>query len=98
MGNNIFDAGVASAYDETLPSHISLHYLKKRVSFFFRYIKPYAKVLDVGCGTGGNLAWLSKFGKVTGVDSSETAIDLANSVINLSPSPFGGGVREGVFI
>ena len=37
------------------------------------------RILDVGCGTGGNFRWLRQFGEVTGVDSNETAVELANS-------------------
>ncbi|KKT86905.1 MAG: Methyltransferase type 11 [candidate division Kazan bacterium GW2011_GWB1_45_10] len=36
------------------------------------------KILDVGCGTGENFSWLSKFGEVVGADTSELAIELAN--------------------
>jgi SAM-dependent methyltransferase len=31
------------------------------------------RILDAGCGTGGNLAWLSRFGPVWGVDLSPLA-------------------------
>lgn len=37
-----------------------------------------AKILDAGCGTGGNLKLLAKFGVVTGVEFDESARDLAN--------------------
>lgn len=33
-----------------------------------------ARILDVGCGTGGNLELLSRFGDVEGVDISEEAL------------------------
>jgi len=36
------------------------------------------KILDVGCGTGENFYWLSKFGQVVGTDTNELAIQLAN--------------------
>jgi 2-polyprenyl-3-methyl-5-hydroxy-6-metoxy-1,4-benzoquinol methylase len=40
-------------------------------------IKP-GKGLDVGCGTGDNVIWLSRQGfKMTGIDFSKTAIELA---------------------
>jgi SAM-dependent methyltransferase len=32
------------------------------------------EILDAGCGTGINLAYLEEFGRVTGVDVSEEAI------------------------
>jgi len=38
-------------------------------------------ILDVGCGTGENFKWLQNFGEVTGVDSSEVSVALANSVV-----------------
>jgi SAM-dependent methyltransferase len=31
------------------------------------------RILDAGCGTGGNLAWLSRFGRVWGIDLSPLA-------------------------
>jgi len=34
------------------------------------------KILDVGCGTGANLAMLAKYGEAIGVDSSQLAVDL----------------------
>ena len=36
------------------------------------------KILDVGCGTGVNFAWLNQFGEVMGADTSELAITIAN--------------------
>lgn len=36
-----------------------------------------AKILDLGCGTGGNLAMLSEFGEVLGVELDEQAAQLA---------------------
>ena len=39
---------------------------------------PFApRVLDAGCGTGGNLTALAGFGDVIGVESDDTAIELA---------------------
>lgn len=35
------------------------------------------QILDVGCGTGGNLPWLKKFGLVYGLDFSRSALDYA---------------------
>lgn len=40
-------------------------------------VKP-GKGLDIGCGTGDNIIWLSRQGfKMTGIDLSETAIEQA---------------------
>lgn len=36
------------------------------------------KIIDIGCGTGGNLKALSKFGCVSGVDSSLQAVELSS--------------------
>jgi len=36
-----------------------------------------AKVLDLGCGTGGNISIFKTFGRVVGVDSSDTALSFA---------------------
>ena len=47
-------------------------------------------VLDVGCGTGGNLPFLKRYGaKVIGLDSSEEAIALAREKVP------GGDIRKG---
>jgi SAM-dependent methyltransferase len=38
---------------------------------------PAGPILDVGCGTGGNLAFLARWGGKTGVDLSPVALDFA---------------------
>lgn len=40
------------------------------------HIKKSAKILDAGCGTGGNLQFLARYGKVTGLDISPLALKL----------------------
>jgi len=37
------------------------------------------RILDVGCGTGGNLEMLSEFGAVEGVDVSQEAVDFCRA-------------------
>lgn len=38
-----------------------------------------ARILDVGSGTGGNLAMLSRFGSVTGIEADDMALSLCAS-------------------
>lgn len=40
-------------------------------------LPPQARILEVGCGTGGNLMMLSKFGQVSGLEMDATARALA---------------------
>ena len=44
-------------------------------------------ILDAGCGTGGNLSWLSSLGQVVGFDFSEIACTLS------AEKKFGGIIR-----
>lgn len=39
--------------------------------------KPNAQILDIGCGTGGNLSMLSQYGNVEGVEMYQPAIQMA---------------------
>ena len=41
------------------------------------YAAPEAAILDVGCGTGGNLQALASYGQVVGLDISPIAIEFA---------------------
>ena len=38
------------------------------------------KILDAGCGPGGNFSLLSKYGKLYAVDASEHAVKYASSL------------------
>jgi SAM-dependent methyltransferase len=40
------------------------------------WLRPGLRSLDVGCGPGGNSAWLSEYGEHTGVDRSTEALEL----------------------
>lgn len=64
-----FDA-VAGQYDQTLPTHVRDHYLKRRVALIGAFAKK-GILLDVGCGTGVLAASLSRQGiQAFGVDDS----------------------------
>ncbi|MES9873356.1 MAG: class I SAM-dependent methyltransferase [Candidatus Sedimenticola sp. 6PFRAG7] len=45
-------------------------------------IEPDARILDVGCGTGGNLEMLNRVGVVTGIEMNSLAADLATKSSN----------------
>jgi len=48
---------------------------------FIEMLEPGARVLDLGCGTGLDLAWLSKAGFVgIGVDSSSCMVEAARAI------------------
>ena len=56
-------------------------------------------ILDAGCGTGAAFAYLSKFGDVVGVDVSEEALRLAQSIGKVKKSditslPFADGTFD----
>lgn len=40
-------------------------------------LAPGARILELGSGTGGNLAMLSRFGQVTAVEMNETALEIS---------------------
>lgn len=68
IGTN-FDE-VAADYDESLPSYVVEHYLKKRLTFIQEHNRP-GKTLDVGCGTGQLANRVAKAGyDVVGLDPS----------------------------
>jgi SAM-dependent methyltransferase len=41
--------------------------------------RPFAKVLDVGCGAGGMFELLGRYGEVTGIDTSPELVELSRS-------------------
>jgi SAM-dependent methyltransferase len=68
---------VAPVYDETLPSHVTEHYLEKRTRFVLSRCPPPGRVLDVGCGTGALAARLAGINyEVVGLDPSQGMLDV----------------------
>lgn len=54
------------------------HVLETALSRHFKSSSTEQKVLDVGCGAGGNILFLKKFGRVTGFDISEEALSFSS--------------------
>jgi ubiquinone/menaquinone biosynthesis C-methylase UbiE len=70
MTETHFD-GIADLYDETLPAHVTEHYLEKRTRFVLAHC-PGGRALDVGCGTGALALRLERAGyEMVGIDPSE---------------------------
>jgi SAM-dependent methyltransferase len=68
---------VAAVYDDSLPSHVVEHYLRKRVAFVIGRCPPPGRGLDVGCGTGALAQRLSDAGyEMAGIDPSEGMLDV----------------------
>src|SRR6266581_7392228 len=44
---------------------------------FFRLGSGRPEILDAGCGSGGTTVWLSRWGRVSGLDVAPKALDLA---------------------
>jgi SAM-dependent methyltransferase len=61
---------VAHQYDEVFSTHVTRHYLDKRLNMV-RSLLAHGRVLDVGCGTGALAAHIAAAGyEVVGVDVS----------------------------
>jgi SAM-dependent methyltransferase len=75
VSDRTFDR-IAAEYDESLPSHVVEHYLRKRVAFLREHCPP-GSALDVGCGTGVLAERLAQSGyEMTGVDPSQGMLDV----------------------
>ena len=75
-GHAHFDQ-IATVYDESLPSHVVEHYLRKRTAFVQALCPAGSAVVDVGCGTGTLAQRLSERGYlVTGVDPSAGMLEV----------------------
>lgn len=93
---------VSTVYDETLPAHVTRHYLEKRVAFFSRVFPSGARLLDVGCGTGRLGAALRDAGfQVIGIDASTGMLaralerGLAVARAGVQALPFQDGAFDG---
>jgi SAM-dependent methyltransferase len=76
MSETHFD-DVAAVYDESLPAHVTEHYLEKRTGYVLSASPPPARVLDVGCGTGALAARLAERGyEVVGLDPSAGMLEV----------------------
>lgn len=68
---------VAGIYDETLPPHVTEHYLEKRTRFVLSACPPPGRILDVGCGTGALAARLVASGyEMVGLDPSPGMLEV----------------------
>jgi SAM-dependent methyltransferase len=91
---------VAAVYDETLPPHVTEHYLEKRTRFVLSSCPPPGRILDVGCGTGALAARLAGIGyDVVGLDPSQGMLDVMRERVpeveavqgSATEMPFGDG-------
>lgn len=65
-----------SALEEKYWWHIGRRFfLNKLIKKYFSVSSKDSTILDFGCGMGGNYDFLSKYGKVVGIDNSKTSID-----------------------
>lgn len=64
-------------------------------------LPPSARILDVGCGTGGMLPFLSRLGEAHGADVSSEALSAAArrcpAPLHLAPLPFERPLEAGLF-
>jgi demethylmenaquinone methyltransferase/2-methoxy-6-polyprenyl-1,4-benzoquinol methylase len=76
---------IADLYNESLPSHVVAHYLRRRVRLLESLLPPPGPILDVGCGTGLLLWGLAEAGyEVTGLDTSIGMLRQAPLIPNLT--------------
>jgi SAM-dependent methyltransferase len=57
-------------------------------------LPPHARLLEVGCGTGGNLAMLKRFGEVTAIEPDEPSREYAEQASGVRV--LGGGLPDGL--
>ncbi|MDP3234855.1 MAG: class I SAM-dependent methyltransferase [Myxococcales bacterium] len=64
-----------------------------------RHLHPFPgtrRILDAGCGTGGNLPMLAEFGDVTGVELEPMAVEIARQRTGGLMRILEGGIPEGL--
>lgn len=91
-GRFLITAVQDQAYDKTYELENRYWWYVGRRHVFDRLLKrflpktPEAKVIDIGCGTGGNFPMLGQFGTVRGLDISEKALEFCrhNGVTNVA--------------
>ncbi len=68
------DAEYAAMYrvEDTLWWYVGMRRISE--ALLSARLRPGIRVLDAGCGTGGNLRWLSRFGQAYGVDLAPQAV------------------------
>lgn len=98
-----FDS-IATLYDESLPAHVSAHYLDKRLRFIDSLFPVPSRLLDVGCGTGTLARRVAASGhRVFGVDPSQGMLGVAHAkgVVALRTTalalPFADASFDGVY-
>ncbi len=70
---------IAAEYDETIPPHVTRHYLRKRVEFARRVWPAGGHIMDLGCGTGSLSEALTQARfRVTGIDRSLGMLEQAH--------------------
>ena len=92
MSSSHFDE-IATRYDESLPTHVVEHYLRKRTAFIVENC-PAGTALDVGCGTGALAERLSRAGyAVSGVDPSAGMLEVLRQRDPNIPAMVGSGTN-----
>lgn len=92
MTRETFDE-IASIYDDSLPAHVTAHYLDKRVRYLTERCDP-GQGLDVGCGTGVLAGRLAELGfEMTGIDPSKAMLDVLERRAPEVRSVLGSGIE-----
>lgn len=94
---------IASGYS----LNISGRYPKKEMEYFAKLLKPYDKILDVGCAAGRDCRIFRNKGlKVIGIDLSEKLVEIAKEnnpdiefkIADIRKIPFSSGLFCGLWV